>query len=129
MFNFIPLLEPSIALYQIYEPNQSVSFGRLFRLGRVGNWIFFPYAALSAEKNSADVKTKQLLLEAKDKAQSVTEEAVKKSSANSGQRQTGGKKLPYSDAQAGRKNFTKRRKLGKTEARDRKIQYGNTRKH
>ena len=78
MFNFIPLLGPSIALHQIYEPNQSVSFGRFFRLGRFGNWIFFPYAALSAEKNSADLKTKQLLLEAKDKAQSTTEEAVKK---------------------------------------------------
>ena len=78
MFNFISLLGPSIALYQIYEPNQSVSFGRFFRLGRVGNWILFPHAALSAEKNSADIKTRQLLLEAKDKAQSTTEEAAKK---------------------------------------------------
>src|SRR3989339_898075 len=50
MFNFISLLEPSIELTQIYEPNQSVSFGRFFRLGRAGNWIFFPHATLSAEK-------------------------------------------------------------------------------
>ena len=78
MFNFIPLLGPSIILTQIYEPNQSVSFGRFFRLGRAGNWILFPHAALSAEKNSAELKTKQLLLEAKDKAQVTTEEAVKK---------------------------------------------------
>ena len=58
MFNFISLLEPSIELTQIYEPNQSVSFGRFFRLGRAGNWIFFPYAALSAEKKFRGLKDK-----------------------------------------------------------------------
>ena len=58
MFNFIPLLEPSISLTQIYEPNQSVSFGRFFRLGRVGCWIFFPHAALSAEKKFRGLKDK-----------------------------------------------------------------------
>jgi len=58
MFNFISLLEPSIELTQIYEPNQSVSFGRFFRLGRAGNWILFPYAALSAEKKFRGLKDK-----------------------------------------------------------------------
>ena len=39
---------------------------------------YFSTCSLSAEKNSADLKTKQLLLEAKDKAQNLTEEAAKK---------------------------------------------------
>jgi len=44
-FSFNQLLEPNISLHQIYEPNKSVSFGRIFRLGRFGNRIFFPLIA------------------------------------------------------------------------------------
>src|SRR3989338_4739932 len=47
-------------------------------LGGLAIGYFFHMLLSLQKKNSADLKTKQLLLEAKDKAQSVTEEAAKK---------------------------------------------------
>lgn len=47
-------------------------------LGGLAIGYFFHMLLSLQKKNSADLKTKQLLLEAKDKAQSTTEEAVKK---------------------------------------------------
>ena len=56
-FSFNQLLEPNISLHQIYEPNKSVSFGRIFRLGRFGNRIFFPLIAFFAEKKLSGNKS------------------------------------------------------------------------
>ena len=79
MFNFNPLQGQDIALTQIYEPNQRLFLLPVFRLGGVGNRIFFPHLALSLQKkNSADVKTKQLLLEAKDKRKVLRKKPSKK---------------------------------------------------
>ncbi len=50
-------------------------------LGGLAIGYFFHMLLSLQKKNSADLKTKQLLLEAKDKAQSVTEEAAKKAQA------------------------------------------------
>jgi len=50
-------------------------------LGGLAVGYFFHMLLSLQKKNSADLKTKQLLLEAKDKAQSVTEEAAKKAQA------------------------------------------------
>lgn len=47
-------------------------------LGGLAIGYFFHMLLSLQKKNSADLKTKQLLLEAKDKAQATTEEAVKK---------------------------------------------------
>ena len=49
MFNFNPLQGQDIALTQIYEPNQSVSFGRFFRLGGLAIGYFF-HMLLSLQK-------------------------------------------------------------------------------
>ena len=50
-------------------------------LGGLAVGYFFHMLLSLQKKNSADLKTKQLLLEAKDKAQVVTEEAAKKAQA------------------------------------------------
>src|SRR3990167_3839668 len=50
-------------------------------LGGLAIGYFFHMLLSLRKKNSADIKTKQLLLEAKDKAQAVTEEAAKKAQA------------------------------------------------
>src|SRR3972149_4164009 len=50
-------------------------------LGGLAIGYFFHMLLSLQKKNSADIKTKQLLLEAKDKAQAVTEEAAKKAQA------------------------------------------------
>lgn len=47
-------------------------------LGGLAIGYFFHMLLSLQKKNSADLKTKQLLLEAKDKAQTTTEEAIKK---------------------------------------------------
>jgi len=50
-------------------------------LGGLAIGYFFHMLLSLQKKNSADLKTKQILLEAKDKAQAITEEAAKKAQA------------------------------------------------